>query len=121
MFERMTSTWRAARLATFGYFALNGFVLGIWIVHIPSIEHRAGVSHAVLGWLLLLLGAGAFAGMRLVGPLTDRFGARPGRGGGRAGGGPAGGARPGGGPAGGGRGSAGEGPRPGSGGWPPGP
>ncbi|MFF3754121.1 MFS transporter [Streptomyces sp. NPDC002018] len=37
---------------------------------------RAGISHAVLGWLLLLLGGGAFAGMQLVGPLTDRFGAR---------------------------------------------
>jgi MFS family permease len=72
----MISSWRSARLATFAYFALNGFVLGIWIVHIPSIEHQAGVSHAVLGWLLLLLGAGAFAGMQLVGPLADRFGAR---------------------------------------------
>ncbi|WP_066955185.1 MFS transporter [Streptomyces lushanensis] len=67
---------RAARLATFGFFTLNGFVLGTWVVHIPVVEHRAGVSHAVLGWLLLLLGGGAFAGMQLVGPLTDRFGAR---------------------------------------------
>lgn len=72
----MTRSLRAARLATFAYFALNGFVLGIWIVHIPAVAHRAGISHAVLGWLLLLLGAGAFAGMQLVGPLTDRFGAR---------------------------------------------
>jgi len=63
-------------MATFAYFALNGFVLGIWIVHIPAVEHRTGISHALLGWLLLLLGAGAFAGMQLVGPLTDRFGAR---------------------------------------------
>ncbi|WP_089205574.1 MFS transporter [Streptosporangium subroseum] len=67
---------RAARLATFVYFALNGLVLGVWVVHIPAVEHRAGISHAVLGWLLLLLGAGAFAGMQLVGPLTDRFGSR---------------------------------------------
>ncbi|MFE4825678.1 MFS transporter [Streptomyces sp. NPDC056672] len=67
---------RAARLATFGFFTLNGFVLGVWVVHIPVVEHRAGISHAVLGWLLLLLGGGAFAGMQFVGPLTDRFGAR---------------------------------------------
>ncbi|MEW1657600.1 MULTISPECIES: MFS transporter [unclassified Streptomyces] len=67
---------RAGRAATFAYFALNGFLMGMWIVHIPTIEQRAGISHAVLGWLLLLLGAGAFAGMQLVGPLTDRFGAR---------------------------------------------
>ncbi|MGC4807643.1 MFS transporter [Micromonospora sp. DT233] len=76
MFEVMMRSLRAARLATFAYFALNGFVLGIWIVHIPAVEERAGISHAVLGWLLLLLGAGAFAGMQLVGPLADRFGAR---------------------------------------------
>lgn len=67
---------RAGRVATFAFFALNGFVLGMWIVHIPAIEHRVGISHAVLGWLLLLLGGGAFAGMQLAGPLTDRIGAR---------------------------------------------
>lgn len=67
---------RIARAATFAYFVLNGFLMGMWIVHIPGIEQRAGIGHAVLGWLLLLLGAGAFAGMQAVGPLTDRFGAR---------------------------------------------
>ncbi|MBT2489529.1 MFS transporter [Streptomyces sp. ISL-96] len=72
----MEKTLRAGRLATFAYFALNGFLMGMWIIHIPAIEHRAGTSHAVLGWLLLLLGAGAFAGMRIVGPLADRSGAR---------------------------------------------
>lgn len=76
MFAAMQRTLRAARAATFAYFALNGFVLGMWVVHIPAIEQRAGISHAVLGSLLLLLGAGAFAGMQLVGPLADRFGAR---------------------------------------------
>ncbi|MEU5951069.1 MFS transporter [Streptomyces sp. NPDC047525] len=72
----MERSLRSGRLATFVYFTLNGFLMGMWIVHIPAVEHRAGISHAVLGWLLLLLGAGAFAGMQLVGPLTDRFGAR---------------------------------------------
>ncbi|WP_435227178.1 MFS transporter [Streptomyces sp. Tue6028] len=72
----MPRSLRFARWATFFYFGLNGFVMGMWIVHIPVIEHRAGISHTVLGWLLLLLGAGAFAGMQLVGPLTDRLGAR---------------------------------------------
>ncbi|MCF3962931.1 MFS transporter [Streptomyces fuscigenes] len=67
---------RPARLATFAFFGLNGFVLGMWVVHIPVIEQRAGISHAVLGWLLLVLGGGAFAGMRLAGPLTDRLGPR---------------------------------------------
>ncbi|XRQ05726.1 MFS transporter [Actinomadura welshii] len=67
---------RAGRLATFVYFALNGFLLGMWIVHIPSIEARTEVGHAVLGWLLLLLGAGAVAGMQIAGPLADRASAR---------------------------------------------
>ncbi|MTE22267.1 MFS transporter [Streptomyces sp. TRM43335] len=72
----MDRALRPARLVTFVYFALNGFLMGLWIVHIPAVEDRAGVGHAVLGWLLLLLGAGAFAGMQLTGPLADRFGAR---------------------------------------------
>ncbi len=76
MFMCMDRSLRAARSATFAYFALNGFLMGMWIVHIPAVEQRAGTSHAVLGWLLLLLGAGAFAGMQIVGPLTDRIGAR---------------------------------------------
>lgn len=76
MFESMERTLRVGRLATFAYFALNGFLMGMWIVHIPAVEDRAGISHAVLGWLLLLLGAGAFVGMQIVGPLTDRLGAR---------------------------------------------
>ncbi|WP_166022876.1 MFS transporter [Streptomyces chilikensis] len=67
---------RAARLATFAYFTLNGVLLGMWITQIPDVERRAGISHAVLGGLLLLLAAGAFVGMRVVGPLADRFGSR---------------------------------------------
>ncbi|MEU0035087.1 MULTISPECIES: MFS transporter [unclassified Streptomyces] len=72
----MNKTLRAGRLATFAFFAVVGFDMGMWIVHIPAIEQRVGIGHAVLGWLLLLLGAGAFTGMQLIGPLTDRFGAR---------------------------------------------
>ncbi|WP_406425291.1 MFS transporter [Streptomyces sp. NBC_01589] len=72
----MERSLRTGRLVTTAYFALNGFVLGMWIVHIPAVERHVGISHAMLGWLLLLLGAGAFAGMRITGPLTDRWGAR---------------------------------------------
>ncbi|MFJ3879117.1 MFS transporter [Streptomyces sp. NPDC090077] len=70
-----TARLRKGRRATFAYFALNGFLMGLWIVHIPVVQQRTGADHALLGWLLLLLGAGAFAGMRVAGPLTDRFGA----------------------------------------------
>ncbi len=72
----MSDHLRAGRIATFAYFGLNGFLLGMWIVHIPVIEDRTGISHAVLGWLLLLLGAGALGGMQIAGRLTDRVGAR---------------------------------------------
>jgi predicted MFS family arabinose efflux permease len=65
---------RRARMATFAFFGLNGFVIGMWVVHIPVVEQRAGIDHATLGLLLLLLGGGAFAGMQVAGPLTDRFG-----------------------------------------------
>jgi MFS family permease len=40
------------------------------------IEDRAGIGHALLGWLLLLLGGGAFLGMQAAGPLSDRYGPR---------------------------------------------
>jgi MFS family permease len=76
MFAGMSRSLRRARVATFAFFALCGFELGMWIVHIPAIERHVGIGHALLGWLLLLLGGGAFAGMQVVGPLTDRFGAR---------------------------------------------
>ncbi|WP_086870461.1 MFS transporter [Streptomyces viridochromogenes] len=65
-----------ARVATYVYFVLCGTLMGAWVVHIPAIEERVGVSHATLGGLLVLLGLGAFAGMQVAGPLTDRLGAR---------------------------------------------
>ncbi|MET9296742.1 MFS transporter [Streptomyces sp. NPDC003077] len=67
---------RTARVCTFGAFALNGFLMGMWIVHIPAVEQRVGITHVVLGWLLLFLGGGAFLGMRVCGALADRFGSR---------------------------------------------
>ncbi|MFI0965757.1 MFS transporter [Streptomyces sp. NPDC021080] len=72
----MDRSLRAARVATYVYFVLCGTLMGAWVVHIPAAEERVGVSHATLGALLVLLGLGAFAGMRVAGPLTDRFGAR---------------------------------------------
>jgi MFS family permease len=67
---------RAARLATWTFFGLNGFALGMWVVHIPVIEAATGISHSTLGALLLVLGGAAFIGMQVSGPLADRFGHR---------------------------------------------
>lgn len=66
-----------ARRATFVFFALYGFTLGMWIVNIPTIKDRTGVDNATLGALLLVLGATAWVGMQVSGPVIDRFGSRP--------------------------------------------
>ncbi|MBT2906721.1 MFS transporter, partial [Streptomyces sp. McG8] len=63
-------------MATYVYFILCGTLMGAWVVHIPAAEERVDISHATLGGLLVLLGLGAFAGMQVAGPLTDRLGAR---------------------------------------------
>jgi len=76
MRERMTSPPRAARLATFLLFCLNGFGIGMWLVHLPNVEHNIGVPHSVLGLLLLVLGGAALIGMQVVGPLVDKYGPR---------------------------------------------
>ncbi|MEU3861704.1 MFS transporter [Streptomyces sp. NPDC028722] len=72
----MSNALRHARVATFVYFILCGTAMGTWVVHIPAVEERVGVSHATLGGLLVLLGVGAFIGMQAAGRLTDRLGAR---------------------------------------------
>lgn len=66
----------AARVATFAYFTLNGFVVGLWVVHIPVVEDAVGIGHSTLGLLLLVLGGSAFVGMQVTGPLVDRLGHR---------------------------------------------
>ncbi|ONI79939.1 MFS transporter [Actinosynnema sp. ALI-1.44] len=67
---------RAARVATWIYFTLNGFAVGLWVVHIPDVERATGISHSTLGLLLLALGAAAFIGMQVGGGLADRLGQR---------------------------------------------
>jgi MFS family permease len=58
------------------YFGLNGFAVGMWVVHIPSIEQKTGITHSTLGLLLLVLGGAAFIGMQVAGPLVDKLGQR---------------------------------------------
>jgi MFS family permease len=72
----MERSLRAARVATFVYFILDGTLMGMWLVQIPAIEKRVGISHSTLGSLLVLLGLGAFVGMQVAGRLADRFGTR---------------------------------------------
>ena len=72
----MNRSLRAARVATFVYFVLDGTLMGVWVVQIPAVEQRVGISNATLGSLLVLLGLGAFIGMQVAGRLADRIGTR---------------------------------------------
>lgn len=67
---------RVARAAVFVVFALNGFLAAMWVVHIPAITDRTGVAHSTLGMFILMLAGAAVVGMRIAGPLADRFGSR---------------------------------------------
>src|ERR1700722_10672323 len=70
----MERALRAARVATFVYFVLDGTLMGMWLVQIHAVEKRVGISHATLGSLLVLLGLGAFIGMQI----ARRHARRPG-------------------------------------------
>ncbi|RJO72305.1 MFS transporter [Nocardia panacis] len=67
---------RIARVAVFTVFTLNGFLLSMWVVHIPVITDRTGVDPAALGMFILLMAGAGIVGMRAAGPLADRFGSR---------------------------------------------
>lgn len=60
----------------FTVFGLNGFLLAMWVVHIPPITDRTGVSKSTLGMFILLMAGAGIVGMRIAGPLADRFGSR---------------------------------------------
>ncbi|MGW0037273.1 MFS transporter [Gordonia sp. NPDC003376] len=68
---------RRARGAVTTIFCLNGFLAALWVAHIPVITEHTGTGHELLGVFLLLIGAAAFAGMQVCGPLIDRIGSRP--------------------------------------------
>lgn len=71
---RVSLRMKRARFAISTIFAVNGFLFAVWVVHIPMVERRTGISHATLGSLLLLLAVGAIFGMQASGRLSDRFG-----------------------------------------------
>ncbi|MEH3143747.1 MAG: MFS transporter [Mycobacterium kyogaense] len=64
------------RAAIYAWFAIFGIVMATWAVHLPALQTATGISTSMLGTTLLILGAGAIAGMRLSGRLSDRFGPR---------------------------------------------
>jgi MFS family permease len=69
----MTNIQRA-RFAVFTYFLLCGAAVTVWATHIPDVELRLGLSHAQIGTIILLLGAGALASMQFLGAWVDKHG-----------------------------------------------
>lgn len=63
-----------ARAAVFTYFLLCGSAVTIFAAHIPLIEKNLSLSHAQIGTVILLMGAGALASMQFVGNQVDKNG-----------------------------------------------
>jgi predicted MFS family arabinose efflux permease len=59
---------------TAGIFFANGATFGVWATQIPLVRERLSLDAAVLGILLLVLGAGAVCAMAASGWLIRRFG-----------------------------------------------
>lgn len=67
----------AARLGTRLAFLVAGFGVSCWAPLVPFAKQRLGVDDAMLGLLLLCLGAGSLMAMTATGPLIALRGARP--------------------------------------------
>ena len=50
--------------------------MAAWLVSIPAVQESTGVSHATLGLLLLVLGAGGVIGMQIAGYAIARWGSK---------------------------------------------
>ncbi|HET7505693.1 MAG TPA: MFS transporter [Kofleriaceae bacterium] len=71
-----SSSLRAARRATNGFFLLSGIATGAWAPMVPFAKSRLGLDEAQLGLLLLCMGAGSAGSMPLAGFFSHRFGNR---------------------------------------------
>ena len=70
------SKLQKARFSVFAYFTIAGAAVTFWAVHIPYVENKLEISHATIGTLLLVFGAGALTAIQLVGNLIDRVGSK---------------------------------------------
>lgn len=65
-----------ARIAVAVGFMLSGIAFASWVVRIPDIQMRLGLSEGVLGLVLLAVAFGGLVAMPLSGMLIGRFGSR---------------------------------------------
>ncbi|MGO1406229.1 hypothetical protein [Agrococcus casei] len=71
---RQTRAVAKARFGASVAFAIVGFLLAVWLVHIPAVQQATGISKAELGTTLLALGLGSLISMQAGGLLISRFG-----------------------------------------------
>jgi MFS family permease len=64
------------RIVVTGFFALDGFLFGNWVVCVPQIKAQVGASSGGLGLALLGISFGAVVTMMLAARLCSRFGSR---------------------------------------------
>ena len=71
-----TVSQRRSRFAVSMYFLVGGTAIAVWGVHIPEVEKRLGITHSVIGSVILLFGLGAFLAMQAMGWLIDHCGSK---------------------------------------------
>lgn len=62
------------RVATATLFFINGLLIAAWVLHIPDVRDRLGLSDAQLGAALLAIAAGSLTTMPLTGRWAERRG-----------------------------------------------
>jgi predicted MFS family arabinose efflux permease len=73
---RAESSLRAARVAVAAIFFLNGTATANWLVRIPAVQEKLGLSEGSLGLALFGVAVGALVSMPWTGRLVARFGSR---------------------------------------------
>ena len=68
---------RAARLAVFAVFAVNGLCFASFGVRIPAVQENLSLGEGLLGIALLGFAFGSLPAMPVAGWLSSRFGSRP--------------------------------------------
>jgi MFS family permease len=73
--QKVTSDVRARIAVTF-LFVFTGAATTTWAVHIPVVKERFDLSNAQVGWVIMMLGLGAFTSMQFMGHLIDKRGSK---------------------------------------------
>jgi MFS family permease len=68
---------RVARASVAAIFFINGAATANWLVRIPAVQQKLGLSAGALGIALLGVAAGALIAMPRAGHLVARYGSRP--------------------------------------------